>query len=325
MVCDQSKEPLVLKILFTRRFRKTFGNHLRTSGTHVKVRDYFMHCLQHPELEPYLYFTPDSEFEESEVWQEVPRERIVRAIALADYDALFLTGRDWKLLPKTYKGKTIINLLQSLEQCDPQHWVFRYLKKPALRICVSREIHEAILPHVATPAVTIRNGIPLELFRPALKKHDNAVLIWARKQPDLGEKLFHELQTRGHAVTLLRDYLPRARFAECLSRGDIFVCLPQPLEGFYLPALEAMASGCAVVCADAVGNREFCAHEETCLMPACGDFDDHLAMIERLLAEQALKKRLQQQAIKTAQAYSLENERAQFHQFVEAYALGKAP
>ena len=38
-------------------------------------------------------------------------------------------------------------------------------------------------------------------------------------------------------------------------------------EGFCLPVLEAMATGCAVVCTDAHGNRDFCEHERNCLMP----------------------------------------------------------
>ena len=38
-------------------------------------------------------------------------------------------------------------------------------------------------------------------------------------------------------------------------------------EGFCLPPLEAMATGCAVVCTDAHGNRDFCRDGENCLMP----------------------------------------------------------
>ncbi len=39
-------------------------------------------------------------------------------------------------------------------------------------------------------------------------------------------------------------------------------------EGFCLPVLEAMATGGAVVCTDAHGNRDFCSDGENCLMPA---------------------------------------------------------
>ena len=38
-------------------------------------------------------------------------------------------------------------------------------------------------------------------------------------------------------------------------------------EGFCLPPLEAMATGGAVVCTDAHGNRDFCRDGENCLMP----------------------------------------------------------
>ena len=38
-------------------------------------------------------------------------------------------------------------------------------------------------------------------------------------------------------------------------------------EGFCLPPLESMATGGAVVCTDAHGNRDFCADGENCLMP----------------------------------------------------------
>ena len=38
-------------------------------------------------------------------------------------------------------------------------------------------------------------------------------------------------------------------------------------EGFCLPVLEAMATGCAVVCTDAHGNRDFCERRRNCLIP----------------------------------------------------------
>jgi len=44
--------------------------------------------------------------------------------------------------------------------------------------------------------------------------------------------------------------------------------LPLEKEGFYLPALEAMASGCLVICPDCIGNRGFCIDRETCFVPS---------------------------------------------------------
>jgi glycosyltransferase involved in cell wall biosynthesis len=43
--------------------------------------------------------------------------------------------------------------------------------------------------------------------------------------------------------------------------------VPNPTEGFYLPALEGMAVGTLVVCPDCVGNRSFCLPGRNCFRP----------------------------------------------------------
>jgi GT2 family glycosyltransferase len=74
-------------------------------------------------------------------------------------------------------------------------------------------------------------------------------------------------------------------------------------EGFCLPALEAMAAGCAVLCTDAHGNRDFCEHERNCLMPA-PDRKSVTEALLRLLRDPALRDRLGQAGIQTAADYS---------------------
>jgi GT2 family glycosyltransferase len=73
-------------------------------------------------------------------------------------------------------------------------------------------------------------------------------------------------------------------------------------EGFCLPALEAMATGAAVVCTDAHGNRDFCEHERNCLMP---DPDRRSVAdgLHRLLQDPALRRRLGAAGIETAADY----------------------
>jgi GT2 family glycosyltransferase/glycosyltransferase involved in cell wall biosynthesis len=77
-------------------------------------------------------------------------------------------------------------------------------------------------------------------------------------------------------------------------------------EGFALPPLEAMATGAAVVCTDAHGNRDFCVDGVNCLMPeatpaAVG------AALARLLDDPGLRSRLGEAGIETAQDYAWEN------------------
>ena len=53
---------------------------------------------------------------------------------------------------------------------------------------------------------------------------------------------------------------------ELFNQATVFV-QTSTHEGFALPPLEAMATGGAVVCTDAHGNRDFCVDGENCLMP----------------------------------------------------------
>jgi GT2 family glycosyltransferase/glycosyltransferase involved in cell wall biosynthesis len=74
-------------------------------------------------------------------------------------------------------------------------------------------------------------------------------------------------------------------------------------EGFCLPPLEAMATGAAVVCTDAHGNRDFCRDGENCLMPDATDAAV-AAAIASLLADRALRERLGAEGIRTAAEYA---------------------
>jgi glycosyltransferase involved in cell wall biosynthesis len=68
-------------------------------------------------------------------------------------------------------------------------------------------------------------------------------------------------------VLLIDRPLPREELLEAMARARVAVHLPSSHEGAYLPALESMALGAAVVCPDCVGNRSFCRDGDTCLVP----------------------------------------------------------
>jgi GT2 family glycosyltransferase len=76
-------------------------------------------------------------------------------------------------------------------------------------------------------------------------------------------------------------------------------------EGFALPPLEAMATGAAVVCTDAHGNRDFCLDGVNCLMPE-PDPEAVTAALQRLLTDPELRERLGGAGIETAQGYAWE-------------------
>jgi glycosyltransferase involved in cell wall biosynthesis len=76
-------------------------------------------------------------------------------------------------------------------------------------------------------------------------------------------------------------------------------------EGFALPPLESMATGGAVVCTDAHGNRDFCVDGENCLM--CDPDADAVARaIGALLDNPELRDRLGAAGARTAADYAWE-------------------
>ena len=90
-------------------------------------------------------------------------------------------------------------------------------------------------------------------------------------------------------------------------------------EGFALPPLEAMATGGAVVCTDAHGNRDFCVDGENCLMPE-PDPRSVAEALARLLADPELRARLGRAGIETAAAYDWERRIDDLEGFFERVA-----
>jgi glycosyltransferase involved in cell wall biosynthesis len=106
----------------------------------------------------------------------------------------------------------------------------------------------------------------------------------------------------GHPVESI-EARSEAEMAEFYRRCDVFV-FPSLAEGFGLPALEAMACGCAVLLTDCGGVSSFARPEENCLMvPPCRP-DLLVAAIERLVSDPALRARLAAAGAETARGFS---------------------
>jgi glycosyltransferase involved in cell wall biosynthesis len=114
-------------------------------------------------------------------------------------------------------------------------------------------------------------------------------------------------------VRLLTQHRPRDRFLATLGDARVVVVLPNLVEGFCLPALEAMALGAIVVIPDVVGNRSFCIDGVTCLMPEFEN-DAVVAAAERALASTAPEaERFRSEADRVVAIHTLDNERTAFH------------
>lgn len=80
---------------------------------------------------------------------------------------------------------------------------------------------------------------------------------------------------------------------------DVFV-FASHREGFGLPPLEAMASGCAVVTTDCGGVTDFARDGENCLVVPPGDPQALASAVERLVGDAALRGRLAAAGVDTA-------------------------
>ena len=111
-----------------------------------------------------------------------------------------------------------------------------------------------------------------------------------------------------------------AEVNELLNRCAVFV-QTSGHEGFGLPALEAMATGAAVVCTDADGNRDYCEDGVNCLVPAA-EPDAVAAAIRALLADPPLRARLGEAGIATAARYTAQRRAHALERYLGSIATG---
>ncbi|MGI8715592.1 MAG: glycosyltransferase [Solirubrobacteraceae bacterium] len=180
------------------------------------------------------------------------------------------------------------------------------------------------LRELGLEATLIPPGIDLESFRPRseVTRRDDMVLALGRTNPLKNFPLTLEAWRRlpeprpelclfGIEPELAGE--PGVRYVtapsdeqvcELFNQATVFV-QTSVHEGFCLPPLESMATGGAVVCTDAHGNRDFCVDGENCLMPA-PDAAAVSACLARALSDRPLRQRLGDAGMRTASDYAWE-------------------
>lgn len=297
-------------ILFRRDFRHFTGGHL-------KVWDYFRHAGHAEGIRREIYLTPESDGVPGNPWLNLHPPPLPEWRP-ADADILFLAGFDWVAVP-TSIDLPVINLIQGLRHADPGDPLREFLSRPATRICVSAEVAQAIeaTGRVNGPVHVIPNGIDVGVPGPARPVRDIPVLIAGAKNAPVAAELAGRLRAAGIRTECLRDMVPRERFLGLLARATVVVTLPRRREGFFLPALEAMALGAIVVCPDCTGNRSFCRDGQTALVPTY-EIEPMLASVRTALGLPLPEAdRILRTASSTAAAHSIEAERSSFLRILE--------
>jgi glycosyltransferase involved in cell wall biosynthesis len=124
------------------------------------------------------------------------------------------------------------------------------------------------------------------------------------------------LRRKGRTVELIDKRIPRWELVQQMARARVTVLVPNPKEGFYLPALEAMAVGTVVVCPDCIGNRSFCLPGENCFRPGY-DEDEMVAAAETALGQEPGLEELRARARATARQHDISGERRAFLEILD--------
>ncbi|MBI5120984.1 MAG: glycosyltransferase family 4 protein [Rhodospirillales bacterium] len=293
-------------LLFVRDFRHFTGGHLKFSH-------YLNHALLSGLVDPLLYLTPGSSNASDNLFLS---RGLTPAASILQCDAFFTAGLDWQILDEAgieTSGRPVINLIQHTRHADPADPRYAFLTRRALRICASPEVALALhaTRRVNGEIVTIPYGVDLADSPPRqTEPAPGSLFIGGYKNHDMARALAGRLGGRFN-IDLALDMIPREDFLARLRKAAFCILLPHPSEGFFLPAIETMALGVPVIVPDCVGNRSFCRHEATCLMPNYA-VDDLTAAALRLDGDPQLAARLRTNGRAEACRQSLESERRQF-------------
>jgi GT2 family glycosyltransferase/glycosyltransferase involved in cell wall biosynthesis len=194
--------------------------------------------------------------------------------------------------------------------------------RPEFRFMTISSWNRERLRELGMQAELIPPGIDVEMFRPRedVPRRSDMVLALGRSNPLKNLPLTIEAWralTEPRPELCLFGIEPELaceqgmRYVESPSDEDVNELFCQATvfvqtsthEGFALPPLEAMATGGAVVCTDAHGNRDFCIDGVNCLMPA-PDRESVRAALARVLADPDLRERLGSAGQQTAKDYA---------------------
>ena len=303
------------RMLFVRDFQAY-------SGGHGKVFDWFGHVASHSDWSCALWLTPRSRHDAGNPWLAAGIEPLAgERCPTAGFDALFLAGLDWTWVEPS-PGQPVINLIQGLRHADPCDPRFPFLRRLAIRVAVSAEVARAVTGvGCASPEVWV---IPAAIDVPALRAQARAAparaqphaFVDATKDVALGRVVAALLARAGVACEWIAAPVPRVDYLHRLAQAGVAVLLPAAHEGFYLPALEAMAMGVPVVSCDAGGNREYLQPDVNALVVA-RDAAALAAAAARLAADAGLREALVAAGALTAARFDLSDERCRVHALLD--------
>ncbi len=292
------------------------------SGGHLKFLDYMKHTAASELVEPVLYQTARSRVAPGNVFNDYEGRTIDR---LQPFPAYFIAREDWFILDDAgidLREAPVVNLVQGFRHAEPGSPLFSCLARPALRICVSPAVADAIRDHANGDVHIIRNGIEVA-SHPAERPLGGPARVFVAGVKNTKVARATAARLNGLVeIDLVTEPLPRSVFLARIAAATVCIFLPMTREGFFLPPLEAMALGRGVVVPDCGGNRAYCQPGQNCLMPPY-DPEALATGALMLVRNNAQLQRLAAAGRKTAAEQSIEKERSAYHALLARY-LGRS-
>jgi glycosyltransferase involved in cell wall biosynthesis len=244
---------------------------------------------------PNWFFTTADVFSEAQVW---PR----------------LTDKDWLMItwPPDYwrlknRGRLICHCQGTDDRMAP---IFADRDVPILSCW--RQAEEYVRNVHGRRTIPVGIAISDCFFYDGQLKWDNRVAYMPRRG-------WH-LVKRCMKANLYLDYQPidgmrEMRVSRSLMSSGVYLATSVG-EQFGLPALEAMAAGCAVISVPVKGGLEYLLHEDNCLLVQPEALPKLLDWL-MAPAQEALRRRFRTRAIATANAYRLSVQRRKLVQLLE--------
>lgn len=304
-------DPTLPTVLFYRDFKQF-------SGGHLKVWHYYRHLLESGEFRPAIYFSKESAWTSENPWFEYRKICEITWDPRAA-DMLFLAGTDWLMLDGVAPISSripIVNLIQGIRHAEPEDIRSRFLSHKAIRICISAQVAESIYAtgKVNGPIFVIPNAINLDELPSSIDHsiRETEVLVAGLKNRPLAIKISDSLTKIGMQVETLLTCLPRSHFLKKIGNAKVTLLLPFESEGFYLPAIEAMALESLLVCPDCIGNRSFCRDGVNCFLPAYR-LPDIVQAVKRAAALNPPERQtIIRSALETVSRHTLSQEKIEF-------------
>jgi hypothetical protein len=223
-------------------------------------------------------------------------------------------------------GAQLVHLVQGTRHANPawnDGYNYRLLHRPMSRIMVTEQVTEATRPHTNTryPTKTILEGHDCDFFSKGAPSSSETAhpmrVLYTTWKSDLGDRVSDALRNDDSIIfRAIRSEMGWPELREEYHRSEVLLCTPGPQEGFYLPGLEAMAAGCAVVSALVGGNESYMVDGHNMVGAEYNDVQDHALSLQLLAGDVSLRTSLVDEGRATTSAHTLERERRSFSDFL---------